>query len=413
MTDRRRPLVSDAQLRDALARRPDAGQLSDDLAAIVATARRTRQERSPVARWMLVAAILTLALLAAVAGIVVLSRHIQSRGGLVVLDTDHRIVIVDADGSEPQALTGGAEFDWAPLWAPNGTRFVYWAIPTDPATCGCGHDSAGVARRLMLVDMRDPAAPRTSLLMTISNAARTRMSWAPDSRRLVVGDVIDDSPAVVVVDTETLARTRIGPTDSFDPAWSPDGRHIAFARGHADLALRGLYVMDPDGSNVRLLSAMPSRGAGFEVPVWSSSSDRLAFAAETTGPDPFQKDIWTVGLNGSPAIDVSNDPADEQGPQWSPDGIHIGYVREMAASSQRFHVVVSASDGTDQAVMPQVVGPLTAAWSPDGQRILAVELGAAVGGGDRVVAIDIATRAAIVLSIGHPDAPASWQPWLP
>ena len=311
-------------------------------------------------------------------------------------------------------LTDGAEFDWAPLWAPDGTRFVYWAIPTDPTTCGCGPDSAGAVRRLMLVDMRDPAAPRTSTLTTVSNAARTRVSWAPDSRRLVVGDVIDDSPVVVVVDTQTLGRIRVGPTDSFDPAWSPDGRHIAFARGHADLALRGLYVMDPDGSNARLLSAMPSRGAGFQVPVWSPSSDRLAFAAETAGPDPFQKDIWVVGLDGSHRRSTSRTiPADEQAPEWSPDGTRIGYVRMIAGSSLRFHVVASASDGTDQAVMPEVVGPMTAAWSPDGTRILAVELGAAAGGGDRVIAIDIATRAAVVLSDGHPDGPASWQSRLP
>jgi Tol biopolymer transport system component len=410
MTDRRRPFVSDAELRDALARRPDPAQLPDDLAAIVAAARRTRQERTPVARWMLVAAILTLAVLSALAGIVVLSRLTHPGGGLVVLDTDHRIILVDADGSEPRALTDGAEFDWAPLWAPDGTRFVYWAIPTNPATCGCVPETAWGNRRLMLVDMRDPAAPRTSLLTTVNNAARSRVSWAPDSRHLVVGDVINDTAVVVVVDTETLERTPVGPTDSFDPVWSPDGRHIAFARGHEDLANRGLYVMDPGGSNVRPLAAMPSRGAGFQIPVWSPSSDRLAFAAETTGPDPFQKDIWVVGLDGSPAIDISNNPADEQAPGWSPDGSRLAYVREIAASSLRFHLVVSASDGTGQAVMPQVVGAMTAAWSPDGKGALAVELGTAAGGGDRVIAIDLATRAEVVLADGHSDGPPSWQP---
>ncbi len=411
MSARRSTSLSDEQLREALTRRPEAHLVAADLAALVATARSTRQGRTVTAGWMLAAALVALALIALIGALAAMSRRAPHAIGQVAVDVDHGIVVVNGDGSALRRLTSGSDSAWQPQFSPDGSHMVFWS--DDPILLGdtCGVICLSSPRRLMLVDMPDTGAPRTSLLTTVSNKSGWRVSWAPDSRRIVFGDVVNGVRVLVVVDTTTHIRTQIGPADldGWDPAWSPDGRHIAFVRGHDDLKLRGLYVMGTDASNVRRLTTIPSRGAGFLSPVWSPTSDRLAFAAETGGPDPFQRDIWVVGLDGLPEHDVSNNAADEQAPGWSPDGAQLAWVRETATGSSQFHVVVANADGTGQNMLPEVVGPATAVWSPDGTRILAVELAASSAGLDRMVAIDVGTGAEVVLVAGHPDGVGSWR----
>ena len=268
----------------------------------------------------------------------------------------------------------------------------------------------------MLADMRDPGAPRISLLTTISNNASSRPSWAPDSRRLVVGDVVNDVRVLVAIDTVTRERRQIGPSDldGWDPSWSPDGLHIAFVRGHEDVGQRGLYLIDIGtgldviGSGYRKLTTIPSRGAGFAEPVWSPRGDRLAFAAETTsGSDPFQQDIWIVGLDGKPEVDVSRNPAHEQSPTWSPDGTRLAWSRATAAGQNRFQVVVAAADGSDQRLLTPETGTV-AAWSPDGSRVLEVR-SAPPPAMPEVVAVDVLTGTATVIAEGKANGVGSWQ----
>ena len=402
---------TEAQLREALARRPDGVRMADDLALIVAATRRTRQH-APIIRLLLVAAAVMLAVLTLLGAILVASRPFDHHGSeLVAVDVDYAIWITAADGSGRHRLTAGSDPEWQASWSPDGAHVAYWADDPLPAGDTCGVTCEYAPRRLMVAAV-PPAGPVVpSQVTTVSNLSGWRISWAPDSRRLVVGDVVDGSRVLVVVDTASHDRTRIGPADldGFDATWSPDGRHIAFARGHVDVTQRGLYVMDPDGTNERRLSSIPSRGAGFDNPEWSPASDRLAVAVEAGGADPFQKDIWVISLDGAPEIDVSNDPADEGSAAWSPDGRRLSWVRALASVSPGLQVVVANSDGTGSTLLAPVVGGSTARWSPDGSDVLAVEPGAGTGGADRIVTIDVRTGVAAELVDGHAVGEGTWQ----
>jgi dipeptidyl aminopeptidase/acylaminoacyl peptidase len=238
---------------------------------------------------------------------------------------------------------------------------------------------------------------------------------SPDGKTIAfASDRAGDTMDIYAMHADGTGAARITGNDfnGFHPRWSPDGATILFSGFPSEV-----YEVNRDGSGQKQLSAdadMASwspdgSGAGFLGPVWSPAGDRLAFAAETGGPDPFQKDIWVVGLDGSPEVDVSNDPADEDFPTWSPDGGRLAYLRSVSPGSLRFHPVVSAVDAGTGTTLPEVVGDTPMPWSPDGTRILAVELGAGAGSLDRVATIDVATGASVVVIDGHPDGVGAWR----
>jgi TolB protein len=142
------------------------------------------------------------------------------------------------------------------------------------------------------------------------------------------------------------------------PAWSPDGRQLAFQR-----ARRGssswLYVADADGSGERRLPV----GVSGRVD-WSPDGRRLALTSDgrllVANADGSGSDVL-VGARDGHASD----------PRWSPDGRQIAFV--LAPDGVHGDVYVVGADGTGRrrlTQLPRDVGvPDSPVWSPDGRRI--------------------------------------------
>lgn len=109
---------------------------------------------------------------------------------------------------------------------------------------------------------------------------------------------------------------------------SPTGRSIAYFREGSSSATTGLYVLDLEiGFSGRLL-AVPSlaqRGF-FNQPTWSPLGDQLAIAV----PTAYAMDIYTVGSDGTNPRNITDHPAYDIWPQWSPDGRYILFVSDRA-----------------------------------------------------------------------------------
>src|SRR6185436_5569172 len=86
-----------------------------------------------------------------------------------------------------------------------------------------------------------------------------------------------------ILDLATKQQRRIGPAGAWfdeDPAWSPDGRRIAFASTRLQSNNIDIYVMDADGSNVVRLTDHP---ANDQDPDWSADGQSIFFTTERDG----------------------------------------------------------------------------------------------------------------------------------
>ena len=152
--------------------------------------------------------------------------------------------------------------------------------------------------------------------------------------------------------------SRAGSDDS-DPAPSPDGRQIAFARG-ADI-----WLMNADGSRQRQLVR------GGHHPVWSPNGKAIAYDGGGPGdcPPPSLRcghtvAVWTVRLDGSPPRLLQ---ASSRNPSWSPDGRRLAYEGGIDPYGLPHGIRVANADGGNARWLSRTGGE--PAWSPNGRLI--------------------------------------------
>jgi TolB protein len=107
--------------------------------------------------------------------------------------------------------------------------------------------------------------------------------------------------------------------DEGDPAWSPNGRWIAYVRRVQGSPVREVWLIRPDGSGARRLT---SQGAKVFTPAWSPDSRRIAFSSDAGG-EVFE--LYTVGVDGKGLRSVATTAEGMFEPSWSPDGSKIAF----------------------------------------------------------------------------------------
>ena len=184
-------------------------------------------------------------------------------------------------------------------------------------------------------------------------------------------------------DGSQVRRLTNDPLYNTSPRWSPDGRTIAFdidlhSAGAGKRQQYDLFIMNADGSNQRNLTQHPALDI---KPSWSPDGHRLAFVSTRT------RNIWEIYMMdiASGKVEQLTDSTKVDGyatsPSWSPDGKHIAYELAMAGKGRDIYIM--NADGKNARPLSNrkeqlarensLILRYAPRWSPDGKRILYIE----------------------------------------
>jgi Tol biopolymer transport system component len=253
---------------------------------------------------------------------------------------NEHIALVRPDGTGRRTLVTGTN----PTWTPDGKRIVF--------DRGSGIWTIGIGGRG---------------LRRLHNGTEPAVS--PDGRRIAFLGYLPraDSTQVFVMDANGAHAHQLTKDLGIDigqsagaPAWSPDGKLIAFGTccdlpdGSSDPTLA---VVRPDGSGRRTLARGDFEEAeSFEDPVWMRDGGRILYASFN---------LMLLNADGSgkrPFFPGAGE--DMSRPVWSPDG------RRLLVDTGLDESAVLSADGR---ILRRLRPVSSAVWSPDGRRVLGVD----------------------------------------
>lgn len=250
-----------------------------------------------------------------------------------------RLAIIDQDGANFQALSGGGELVVTPRFSPSSNEVAFMGF------------TPGAEPRVYLLDISSGSREAVGNFPGMSFSPR----FSPDGGRLLMSLQQGGNANIYALDLRSKAMTRLTSTGAIDtsPSFSPDGRQIVFEsdRGGG----QQIYVMGADGSNQRRISFGQGR---YSTPVWSPKGDLIAFTRQNGGsfsigvmkPDGSGERILTEGFHN-------------EGPTWAPNGRYLVFFRDPGGEGGPKMYMVDTT-GRVNVPVPTPGYASDPAWSP-------------------------------------------------
>jgi len=202
---------------------------------------------------------------------------------------------------------------------------------------------------------------KNDVIEDVKDSNRLGFIWlSPNGKFLLYGKLVVPLDGSDPFDLVDISATRC--------TWSPDGRNVAF------YSEDGIYMVPvspetarPTGPVRKLLDGRYKWGPKVS---WSPDGEKLAFSrAGDREQGIFGGDIWTLSIRDGSLTRITNDPAIEYGPAWSPDGETIVYTMRERRGNRLSFCSISAKGGAPKKIIEPGERCIPF-WSPDGKWIL-------------------------------------------
>jgi hypothetical protein len=135
-----------------------------------------------------------------------------------------------------------------------------------------------------------------------------------------------------------------------------------------------IYVMNSEGDGIHQLTHNASEGlneADDYAPAWSPDGRRVAFAStrDHEGDGFESQELYVMAADGSGQIRLTENQTGEGAPSWSSDGDSLLYARRLAPGEDAFELALMRSDGARVRPLMEIDGYGSGALSPDGSRL--------------------------------------------
>lgn len=185
-------------------------------------------------------------------------------------------------------------------------------------------------------------------------------AWSPDGRRLAFRGYFTTAEgdySIYIVDANGCRAHRLRVADGgTQPTWAPTGDRLAYALG-------GIDIVNADGTGHRQLTEDTNAWSD-DSPSWSAV-DRIAFV-RTRGGHPSQ--VYVMNVDGSHVSALTRGRPGFDQPTWSPDARLIAFTAASVGPDGRSVVEVAKADGSGRrAVTPPDWTSYGPTWTPDGR----------------------------------------------
>jgi Tol biopolymer transport system component len=222
---------------------------------------------------------------------------------------------------------------------------------------------------------------------------QTSPAWSPDGKLIAFVSRRDGPGHIFVMNADGTGTRRVttGPMEDDHPSWSADGKKIVFGREGA------LFVVPSAGGPAKRV------GKGFgnaADPAWSPDGKHIAYDYRRPGFNI--REIWLMNADGTGIRKLTSLGAKSSLPAWSPDGSKIAYESDAAAPGKAANIfTVELVNGQSFHLSESDIDEIQPTWAPDGVTVTFARDGSLWN-----VRIDNETK----LTDGPNDSAPAWNP---